>query len=314
MQKKEKVFVSFLEIAGFQEFEALVHYEKFRKSDEKMEEYSKKNLAGLCRTPFLKNVLMRFSRVYDDPAKRKRIEEVIETEETGVKGDLHIHTEWSDGSYPIEEVVEKAEEFGYEYLAITDHSLVGKGRIEMDGERFLEQISEIERIQKRHQVRILKGVELDINSDGRLDYPGEILEKADVVLGSVHFDYGLGTAKALELLRRLLESEHVDIVAHPLNRIGIDLFRKNFGWIAETAKKNKKALEINLFPDRMEEIDLLADLLADSGVMLSFGTDSHSVRQMEMMRLSKLWSGTLDPKAILNAYSDPIAALKGEEE
>lgn len=306
-----KVFVFFLQVAGISEENIRSHVEEFKKFDGTMEDFSREKLVEECETLFLKRILIRFSKVYDDPELRRKISVALDKgSPKNVKGDLHIHTNWSDGTYPLEFYVKKAEELGYKYLAITDHSLVNKGTVQMDAQKFLKQLKYIEEIQKSTPVKIIKGVEMDINENGELDYSAEIMEKADFILGAVHFDYGKGKEKALELLKILLENEYVKVIAHPLNKVGKDLFGSHLDEIVEIAKRNKKAFEISLVPDRMRESEFLVENLKDKGVKLSLGTDSHSVKQMELMSVASLWLDRLNANLIANFYDDPLAFLK----
>ena len=306
-----KVFVFFLQVAGISEENIRTHVEEFKKFDGTMEEFSREKLVEECETLFLKRILIRFSKVYDDPELRGKISVALDKGfPKNVKGDLHIHTNWSDGTYPLEFYVRKAEELGYKYLAITDHSLVNKGTVQMDAQKFLKQLKYIEKVQKSTPVKIIKGVEMDINENGELDYSAEVMEKADFILGAVHFDYGKGKEKALELLKILLENEYVKVIAHPLNKVGKDLFGSHLDEIVEIAKRNKKAFEISLVPDRMRESEFLVEKLKDKSVKLSLGTDSHSIKQMELMSVASLWLDRLNANLIANFYDDPLAFLK----
>ncbi len=306
-----KVFVFFLQVAGISEENIRTHVEEFKKFDGTMEEFSREKLVEECETLFLKRILIRFSKVYDDPELRGKISVALDKGfPKNVKGDLHIHTNWSDGTYPLEFYVRKAEELGYKYLAITDHSLVNKGTVQMDAQKFLKQLKYIEEVQKSTHVKIIKGVEMDINENGELDYSAEVMEKADFILGAVHFDYGKGKEKALELLKILLENEYVKVIAHPLNKVGKDLFGSHLDEIVEIAKRNKKAFEISLVPDRMRESEFLVEKLKDKSVKLSLGTDSHSIKQMELMSVASLWLDRLNANLIANFYDDPLAFLK----
>ncbi len=306
-----KVFVFFLQVAGISEENIRTHVEEFKKFDGTMEEFSREKLVEECETLFLKRILIRFSKVYDDPELRGKISVALDKGfPKNVKGDLHIHTNWSDGTYPLEFYVRKAEELGYKYLAITDHSLVNKGTVQMDAQKFLKQLKYIEKVQKSTPVRIIKGVEMDINENGELDYSADIMEKADFIVGAVHFDYGKGKEKALELLKILLENEYVKVIAHPLNKVGKDLFGSHLDEIVEIAKRNKKAFEISLVPDRMRESEFLVEKLKDKSVKLSLGTDSHSIKQMELMSVASLWLDRLNANLIANFYDDPLAFLK----
>jgi DNA polymerase (family 10) len=306
-EKDLDLFAFFLRVAGIPENRVKIHLEDFKKKGGSMEEFSRNKVAEECKTLFLKRILMRFSKVYDTPELREKILFVLEKGiPTRIKGDLHVHTDWSDGTYPMEYYVKKAEELGYKYLAITDHSLVKKGTVQMDERKFLEQLKYIDEIQKSTSLKILKGVELDINEDGSLDYSEEILEKANFIMGAVHFDYGQGAEKAFELLKMLLENEYIDVIAHPLNKVGKEVFGSHLDEIADLARKNGKVLEISLVPDRLDESDFLVRNLKNKGIKFSFGSDSHSTKQLELMANANLWIEELNEHFIANFYDDPL--------
>ncbi len=304
------LFVLLLQIGGFSKKEAKKRLEEFLQTKQTMEEFSKENLLDQCKTLFLRRILLRFSKVYDDKKMRARIINALEKGWPDIKGDLHIHTSYSDGTYPIESYVREAEYLGYKYIAITDHSLVNKGIVQMDEKSFLEETARIYEIQSQTSVKILKGIEIDVNEDGKLDYSKEILKRADVVLGAVHFDYKMGSKKALELLKVLLKNECIDIIAHPLNKIEKRDFVREVDEVVRLAQENKKAFEINLALDRMGENDFLVEILKDADVRFSIGTDSHSFKQMELMPLANLWIDEIKPSKIANFYDDPTEFLK----
>ncbi|MGC9219337.1 MAG: PHP domain-containing protein [Athalassotoga sp.] len=304
------LFILFLEMAGFNKKESESIFNDFKESEIKMDDFVKLRLSRKSKNIFEQLTLIKFATAYDDPVIRKDIEYAIDQDFSHIKGDLHIHTNWSDGSSSIKQIADEAKKIGYKYIAITDHSLVGKGKVEMDQKKFMKQIEEIDNIQRFLDIKIIKGIEIDINVDGSLDYTDDILKNADIVIGSVHFDYGQGPTKALELLEKLFYNQSIDIIAHPLNKIGKECFLNNFDKLLYLAEKNMKIFEINLSPDRIRESIFLVDIFKDSDVMFSFGTDSHSRKQMRLMSLSNLWNSMINEKMILNTYEDPISLLK----
>ena len=304
------LFILLLESSCFSHEDSTYIYENFKDFIGTMVEFVEQKLSDKCQTPFLLSTRKKFARAYDDLSVRKSIESVAEKSFNSIKGDFHIHTNWSDGNNSIEEMVEMAKEMGYKYIAITDHSLVAKGKVEMNEEKFMRQIKKINDIQKFYDIKIIKGIEIDINIDSSLDYSNEMIKNADLVIGSVHFDYGQGPVKAFELLEKLLYNQSIDIIAHPLNKIGEECFLNNSDKLLYLAKKNMKIFEINLSPDRIRESNFLVDIFKDSDIMFSFGTDSHSRKQMKLMSLSNLWNSVIDEKMILNTYEDPIKFLK----
>lgn len=270
-------------------------YETAVESYKKIKDLFRKNPA------FYEAQFFRLLKVYYDPYLKSRVQEVFESDSfPDIPGDLHVHTTYSDGVNTIEEMVKYAVKLGYKYIAITDHTLLGKGRVQMDLEKFFNELSEIERIQEKYDIKILKSAEVDVNEDGSLDYPEEILKSLDFVLVSIHFDFGLGVEKVLELFEKVAYNQDVDIIAHPFNKIGIEGFKKYGEKIIELIEENNKTLEFNLFPDRIKENDFLLELIKDRKTKISFSTDSHRKEHLEFMRLANLWIEEIDKSRIFN--------------
>ena len=136
-----------------------------------------------------------------------------------IKGDLHMHTTWSDGAHSIEEMVEACREKGYQYMAITDHSQYLKVANGLTAERLREQREEIRRLNKKYEdFTILSGVEMDILPDGTLDYDDDILEEMDFVIASIHSAFSQPKEKIMERLKTALYNANVDLIAHPTGR------------------------------------------------------------------------------------------------
>jgi DNA polymerase (family 10) len=205
-----------------------------------------------------------------------------------IKGDLQMHTEWSDGAHSIREMAEAARQLGREYIAITDHT--GDLRIAggMDEKTIARQMTEIEKIDKLTKgCRILKGLEVNIKKDGRLDVPDELLSKADIVLASVHSNFKMPRQDMTKRICRAMENPQVDIIAHPTARmIGRrEGYQIDFDEILRCAKNTGAVLEINSFPDRLDLNDMHIKKAVEAGVKLSIGTDSHSKTQLNYLRL-----------------------------
>lgn len=197
-----------------------------------------------------------------------------------IKGDLHTHTTYSDGKNSIEEMVKKAKDLNYEYIALTDHSQSLKIANGLEPERLLIKNTEINDIQKKYpQIKILKGTETDILKDGSLDYDNKILEQLDIVVASIH--YGFKTNYEEKILKAI-ENKYTNIIGHPTSRQfgkreSIE-FDKNL--IFNACIKNKVALEINSQGERLDLNWQLAHEAAKAGVMLAINTDSHSTNQL----------------------------------
>jgi len=238
-------------------------------------------------------------------------------ESSDIRGDLHVHTEWSDGHDSIEDMALAAREMGYQYIAITEHS-AGRGIAHgLDADRLKHQIAEIKALNERITgIRVLTGVEVDIRADGSLDMPHEILSVLDVVIAGVHSALNQSEETMTKRLLRAIENPDVDIIAHPTCRligerepVAIDLEA-----VFQAAANHHKIIEINAMPDRLDLRDIHAFRARDLGVMLAIGTDAHSVAHLNFMRFGvgvarRAWC---EPKHILNTLplTQLLATLK----
>ena len=219
-------------------------------------------------------------------AQQGRLPDLIELED--IKGDLQVHSTYSDGSNSIEEMALAAKKRGYKYICITDHSRSLKVASGLEIEELEERAEEIARLNKKLKgIRILNGAEVDILGDGRLDYPDEVLEKLDIVLGAIHSALGQEEKKMTARLLSAIENPNVDIIAHPTGRVfgqrgpsNIDLER-----IMKAAAETKTVLEIDAYYDRLDLNDINARMARDMGVKLEISTDAHHIDQLWMMEL-----------------------------
>jgi len=218
-------------------------------------------------------------------AEQGTIPELLEIAD--IKGDLHVHTNWSDGRDSIEDMALAARDRGYQYLAITDHSR-GRGIAHgLDADRLGQQIAEIENLNQRISgIRILSGIEVDIRADGILDLPPELLIKLDVVVASVHSAMNQPQEKMTRRILRAIENPLVDVVAHPTCRLlpGREPVSVDMEVILQAAAKNKTALEISAMPSRLDLKDIHIYRARELGVKLVINTDAHSKRHLEFMR------------------------------
>ncbi|MBS7637485.1 DNA polymerase/3'-5' exonuclease PolX, partial [Candidatus Bathyarchaeota archaeon] len=205
-----------------------------------------------------------------------------------VRGDLHLHTNWSDGTGTIEEMAEKAREMGLEYIAICDHSKtlgIARG---LDEGRLREQMREIDRINERMEgFTILKGVECNIKADGNLDLSNSALRDLDFVIAAIHSGFKSDEKQMTERLIKAINNDHVSAIAHPTGRIiqrrrgyPLDLDR-----VLEEASRQGVMMEINAFPDRLDLNELNSRKAGEMGVTLYIGTDAHTPSQMDFLPL-----------------------------
>ncbi|MBM3641945.1 MAG: PHP domain-containing protein, partial [Alphaproteobacteria bacterium] len=230
-----------------------------------------------------------------------------------IRGDLHVHSNWSDGDAPIAEMAQAAQERGYEYMALTDHSRRVTVAHGLDRARLLRQIKEVDRLNaKMGGFTVLKGVEVDILADGELDLPDDVLSRLDVVVAAVHYKFDLPREKQTERILRALDNRHVSILAHPTGRL-IDQrppFELDLERIMMAAKERGCALEINAQPDRLDLTDLAAKAAKELGVRIAISTDAHSTANLACMRfgVDQARRGWLGADDVINTRS--LAELK----
>ena len=208
--------------------------------------------------------------------------------EKDVKGELHVHTKWSDGSDSIEEVARKGVERGYKFLGICDHVSKVKIAHPLDGRRLLRQMKEIDKVNKKvPKITLLKGAEVDIDKRGKLVLSDSVLKKLDFVVASIHSGFKSSEKDMTDRIVKAIENPYVNIVGHPTGRLlqKRKPYSVNFYRLFEAAKKNNVALEINAFPNRLDLNDVNARAAKESGIKLIIGTDSHSKDHLDFMEL-----------------------------
>lgn len=194
-----------------------------------------------------------------------------------LKGDLHLHSDWSDGRDPIEVMVAAAAAQGYEYMALTDHSS-GRGIANgLSNDRLIAQINLLREMQESSPITILCGTEVDIRADGALDYPDELLAQLDVVVASVHSAMGQDRATMTRRIIRAMEHPAVTIIGHASTRL---LSRRrpvdfDIEELLRAARETGTVMEINSAPERMDLKDTHAYRAREWGVPLVISTDSH---------------------------------------
>ena len=225
-----------------------------------------------------------------------------------IKGDLHVHSRWSDGADSIEDIATKAQILGYEYVGIADHSQSLKIARGLTEERIDKKIKEIDNLNKKlSDFRILCCTECDIKSDGSLDYDNRILKKFDFVGIGIHTSFKMNKKEATERIIKGMENKHVDFLAHPTCRIigRREPFELDMRKIFDTAVETDTYLEINSFPDRLDLNDANAKFAKERGVKFVIGTDSHNVNNLPFMRfgIATARRGWLNKNDILNTNS-----------
>ena len=227
-----------------------------------------------------------------------------------IRGDLQMHSTWSDGSHTIEAMARACQERGYEYCALTDHSQSTRVARGLDAQGFRRQWKEIDKVrQQLDGITVLKGVELDILPDGALDLPDEVLEGFDIVLVSVHSRLNMSKAQMTKRVLKALSHPAVDILAHPtgrqLNRrepVQIDLED-----VFHAAKEYGVALELNAQPQRLDLNDVHLYRAREIGVKIVIDSDAHSVEHLRFMRygIDQARRGWIEKAHVLNTLKWP---------
>ncbi len=225
-----------------------------------------------------------------------------------IKGDLHIHSNWSEGNNSILEMVRGAIKRDYSYLAITDHSKTSAIAGGLKTDILLKQIKEVKRIDKKFKnIKVFTGNEVNILGDGSLDYDDNVLKKLDIVIGAVHSGFKINERKMTDRIIRALENKYVKILSHPTGRLvnKREPYSINFDQILEVAKEKNKILEINSFPDRLDLKDVYIKEAIEKGVKLVINTDSHDLGHLRYMELGVMQArrGWAEKKDIVNTFN-----------
>lgn len=225
-----------------------------------------------------------------------------------VKGDMHVHSEWSDGSASIEEMVEAAKHLGYSYLAICDHSGSLKIAGGLSKDRLLKQVKEIHRINDdTENFHVFSSIECDINSDGSLDIQPEIMGEVDFITGAVHLKFNMSEDEMTKRIINAMENDKVKVIAHPTGRLlhKREAYKVNLDSLIDSAKDNHVYLEINAFPDRLDLNDSNIKYAKENGMRFMISTDAHNPVHLMFMRfgVSTARRGWLEKDDVINTSS-----------
>ena len=242
-----------------------------------------------------------------DAARAGKLPKIIGYD--AICGDLHIHTNWSDGTASTEAMAAAARRLGYEYIAITDHSKSQKIASGLNEKMLLKHIAEIDRLNRQIEkqgarFRIFKGSECDILPNGKLDYSDSTLKKLDFVVGSVHSRFKSAKEEMTERICKALANRHLKILGHPTGRLinAREPYAVDLEKVYETAVENGKLLEINAFPERLDLKDTDIKMANGFGAKFAISTDSHAINHLNFMEygIAQARRGWLEAKNIVN--------------
>ena len=212
-------------------------------------------------------------------------------EQSDIQGDVHMHTVETDGKCTIEEMIEAARARGYKYMAITEHSKNLAFANGLDDSRALAHMKRIRAAAEKFDgIRVFAGIEVDILADGALDLSDDVLAQLDVVIGSVHSAFNQDAQQMTDRLLRAISNPHLAVIGHPTGRILLrrDAYPFDMEKVLDAAKKNKVAMELNAYPDRLDLCDRHLRMAKERGVKIVINTDAHHTSHMEKIKYGVL--------------------------
>jgi len=256
---------------------------------------------------------LRENRGEIEASSRGKLPHLIHYDE--VKGDLHVHTTWSDGAHSIAEMAEAAKSLGYEYLAICDHAETLQIAHGLTEEELHKQMKEIEKLNRRMEgFTVLSGAEVNIDADGKLDIRDDVLKDLDIAVAGVHSGFKQSEAKMTQRVLTAMHNDYVDVIAHPTGRIinkrGADQI--DLPKIFDAASELGVFMELNAFPNRLDLSDVNCFQAKDHGLKIAIGTDAHHKDHLRYMEFGVATArrGWLVKKDILNTSNlDELRAL-----
>lgn len=246
---------------------------------------------------------LRENRGEIDAARDGRLPELVSLAD--LRGDLHCHTRSTDGRDTLKAMAEAARDRGYRYLAISDHTRHLRVANGLDVKRLGRQLAAIDRLNGQlGRFRLLKSAEVDILEDGSLDLPDNILRELDVVVGAVHYGFGLSRSKQTERILRAMDNPYFNILAHPSGRLlgRREAYAVDMARVMEAALARGCYLEVNAQPDRLDLSDSDCKLAKDLGLKVAISTDAHSTAQLDYLRfgIAQARRGWLSRDDVLN--------------
>lgn len=261
-----------------------------------------------------KDFFAHFEVDFIPPEMREDMGEVTEfqqgyqpLERNMIRGDLHMHSTYSDGAESIEEMVQYARKLNYEYIAITDHSKFLQVANGLNETRLRKQGEEIAMLNEKYpDIHILAGVEMDILPNGELDFSDDFLQEMDLVIAAIHSSFNQSEADIMKRLEMATNNPYVDIIAHPTGRLigRRDGYDVNVEKLIELAKKTDTVLELNANPMRFDLAPHWLQQAQEAGVTLAINTDAHRTTMLEHMAygVQVANKGWINKSPVLNSW------------
>ncbi|MDR9425196.1 MAG: DNA polymerase/3'-5' exonuclease PolX [Marinobacter sp.] len=284
------------------------------KKDLKVNEYGvyrgRKRIAGKTEAEVLEQVdlpwippELRENKGEIEAAREVRLPELVE--EKDIRGDLHTHTRATDGRNSLKEMAEEAKRLGHDYIAITDHSKRLTMANGLDAKRLRQQMAAIDQLNDELEgIRVLKGIEVDILEDGKLDLPDDVLKELDITVCSIHSKFELSKKKQTERVLRAMDNPNFNILGHPTGRLinEREAYQIDLEAIIEAAAERGCCLELNAQPSRLDLAGRYAGMLREAGVLGAVSTDAHATDHLGFMHLgvAQARRGWMEKKDLLN--------------
>jgi DNA polymerase (family 10) len=238
-----------------------------------------------------------------EAAQKGRIPRLIELKD--IKGDLHLHTKATDGSNTIEEMAAAAKKMGYEYIAITDHTKSTRVAGGLTEKEALAHLKKIDRANKKISgIKVIRGMEVDILPDGKLDYPDALLKEIDIVFASIHSNFKMRRNEMTKRIISAMKNKYVHVLSHPTGRLigQREAYEIDLDAVLNAAKDTGTFIELNGNPIRLDLDDIHCRKAKDLGILIVISTDSHAASQLDLMRYGVLTArrGWLEKENVLN--------------
>ncbi len=226
---------------------------------------------------------LREDRGEIEAAQKNKLPQLIEPKD--IRGVFHVHSTWSDGRSPLEAMIAKAQDLGWEYVGISDHSKSAAYANGLTEERVTQQRKEIESLRKKYKIHIFWGTECDILKDGSMDYPDSVLAHYDFVIGSVHSAFTLPEREMTERIIKAVKSNYLTILGHMTGRLLLEResYAVNTAAVLDAAAQAGVAVELNASPHRFDIDWRYLPLAKEKGVKLSINPDAHSTEGLEVV-------------------------------